>query len=655
MDPGAVVIKFNPERWSEIHAGEASDSQSRIVSFSYTKGSGPQDSERPSHVLPTPRKRHLRPLSASSFERPVHESLHNLAQYSQIMEKGAKPAAEVDTDWYDDLSNVGQRLRFLRDTFKVLQSVRKRKMMGERADFRTLYEARVSRTGSPQLLDEDLRAAPFSDDENAANWAAVPAAPVNRRGRPRKRRGRERKAPLGRAEAAVKRTRASRRVLEAPLPAPEQNPSVSPPAPVRRRRGRPRASEKNPPLPTSETQGPRLMHLPPILPSQRLSLVQGIPPYRHIMAGGVQAASGTNPPFLPSTAALVPPAPSAHTGKLNTTQPFLSSSTEPEHVATMGKPTTTPPFLPSQSAFPAPQYNASTGVPSGYLPSQLLLQGVIPFQFQNYPLAANSTLSTGMSGQTGYSLGYRPPLNFANFKEATYSAGKPANGEMSWGKKLSVGAQPGSSGITKSQFPVPLQAALLYKPNEPSSASVNKANTSADVPPMLAQTTPNTPKPMTAAIAPKSGNTNLLPPANIMHSSNSSINSAHSYPSAHPGKETSSVPPKLSFLSSTTSQGAAVRPQLSYLSTPTQQPGVLNYQGLQNLAGLHHGSTYRPPSSQAAPLMLYSSWPAAYPDSTQLTDSLGMALPSLRALENDIKLPQPSIFGETKNAEDEKH
>ncbi|GEQ67186.1 hypothetical protein JCM33374_g850 [Metschnikowia sp. JCM 33374] len=560
MDPGSVVLRYSPARWTEMGAGDHgnhahhdshTDVPSKIVSFNYTKS--PTSSQGRSAPLqhspqpPPPRKRHLVPLTSSSFERPVKESLENLSHYAHFMKMATKPVPEIEQDWYNDLTNVGQRLKFLRDTFKVVQSVRKRKMMGERADFRSLYDARLSRTGSPSLSDDEMRTNALSEDEDHASpRPAIPVAPANRRGRPPKRRGRERKAPLGRADSGPtpsvgrppKRARASRRVLEAPSSPREgrrstRTPEVSAettPGPTTRRRGRQPAVKPAlapPKSPEMEPQGPPLMHSPPILPSQRLSLVQGIPPYRHLMNGGSQltppaysvpqlpssVASSSTSAVQPSLSSVPPQVKPQLRAQLNSqgnpqgnpqasprvkpqakpqSKSSVSSSLNPSvnpsvnasvnsslnssgnasanpQTTPQAKPQTkVPAYLPSQVTFPIPQYNRGSGLSTingpnqGYLPSQSQLQGVIPFQFQNYqppPNVASSSKSTTKNvptSQTGYPLSYATPMNYANFANSTYSSGTTAsmmstpNGESSWGENTSAGTSrnPVSSGST---------------------------------------------------------------------------------------------------------------------------------------------------------------------------------------------------------------
>lgn len=297
MDPSAVVLRYSLEKWCE-HTG-----------LSLVSGLGPQKHSR---------RRHLVPLLATSFERPVAESLHNMRNYSGEI-------SGPDLGWYHDITNVAQRLKFLRDTYKVIQSVRKKKMMGERADFRSLYDTKVGRPGlAAGSDDEHSNSARADDDYTAKPPAAVPA----RRGRPRKKRGRDRKSPLGREDAGPgpgrppKRSRVSRRLQENErAPADRQAPSLTAtpePAQEQSRRlsfGRP------------EPQGPPLMHLPPILPTQKYSLVQGIPPYRHLMG---PAAVGVppdlpviteQPPALPSTNLPYPPPPTNLPPSLPSTLP----------------------------------------------------------------------------------------------------------------------------------------------------------------------------------------------------------------------------------------------------------------------------------------------------------------------------------------------
>ncbi|KAJ8140820.1 hypothetical protein OY671_005999 [Metschnikowia pulcherrima] len=427
MDPGAVVIRYDPERWAEKEEEETSPS--KMVSFNYTK---PAPAQSRVSMLQVPRKRHLIPLSSTSFERPIKESLENLSQYAEKRDSG-QPVETVEKEWYEDLTNVAQRLKFLRDTFKVIQSVRKRKMMGERADFRTLYDTKVSRTGSPLLSDDEKLG---SEDETRAQMA-IPAPPVSRRGRPRKRRGRERKAPLGRAEMALRRTRVSSRLQDAPSQPSERNSGALPPQPQppkpavpgAKRRGRPPRVRPPPPepepepkevklaphSPTTEPQGPPLMHSPPILPSQRHSLVRGIPPYRHLSPVGTTPEDVT--PQVPAFKDL---------------QPKLDIQQKPA------------PFLPSQTELSASGHNpgSHSSAPSpSFLPSQPSLQGVVPFSFKNYQ-SPSGAAKPPQASSPGYVTNFAPPINYTNFTSAPFTRTVPDPASLAAPWKVTVARPP---------------------------------------------------------------------------------------------------------------------------------------------------------------------------------------------------------------------
>lgn len=152
--------------------------------------------------------------------RLVAESLERLRNYK--LQNDSENTKKADQCWYVDLTNVAQRLRLLRDTYKVLQAVRKKRAMGERVDFRTAHELK-SKTGLPDPLDDDLRK--NNEDEKP------PPPPPARRGRPRKRggAGRGRKPgprlrtaiPATAPEPTATRGRGRRRAVDKPTEAKE--------------------------------------------------------------------------------------------------------------------------------------------------------------------------------------------------------------------------------------------------------------------------------------------------------------------------------------------------------------------------------------------------------------------------------------------------
>lgn len=161
-------------------------------------------------------------LPLSSMDVPIRQSLHELKHY-EISEEG-------DRSWYLHITNVGQRLRFLRDTYKVIQAVKKKRSMGERIEFKNI-DLNLSRSGTPQALDEDNRNRLDDDDD----FVALPQETAPKRGRPRKRGGRRGRGTMrGRREIGNRTTRSTRR-----------------------------SQRTSSPISESE-----VLHLPPILPSQ---------------------------------------------------------------------------------------------------------------------------------------------------------------------------------------------------------------------------------------------------------------------------------------------------------------------------------------------------------------------------------------------------
>lgn len=203
---GVVVLRYNVEKWHEAVASHsdsasASTSPSKVVTLSYRKDRLGTPTPR---LLPVPWLIKAREEPARVVKKPVYDanepyitrsvedSLIRLRKYGESFEKFQKNGhyspflydrSALDKNWYHDATNVAQRLRFLRDTYKVLQAVRKKRAMGERVDFKTAHEAKSrSRTGSPAPLDEDHQN--LGNEEHKVEVVAAP-----RRGRPRKRGG----------------------------------------------------------------------------------------------------------------------------------------------------------------------------------------------------------------------------------------------------------------------------------------------------------------------------------------------------------------------------------------------------------------------------------------------------------------------------------
>ncbi|SGZ54859.1 CIC11C00000001675 [Sungouiella intermedia] len=241
-DPSEVVLRYTPEKWIEA--------QERLGSAG---------------------EKHVQPLNSTSkefFVRPISESLDRLGEY------GKNPLNDVqvlEKNWYYDLTNVGQRLRLLRETFKVLQLVRKKRMMGERADFKMLNEFRLSHTGSPIVLDDDgLSKTEDEDDNNTSSVPEFPPPPPpKQRGRPRRKHTRGRKPGYRRetADPPVTRTRASRRGQDSTLLPLLREQAV---ATLLTTNGNGDGSNLVYTSPTEALSTFPILHLPPILPSQRL-------------------------------------------------------------------------------------------------------------------------------------------------------------------------------------------------------------------------------------------------------------------------------------------------------------------------------------------------------------------------------------------------
>lgn len=273
-DPSEVVLRYTPEKWIEAQERLGSASPSRFVTLSYNPRdhllSTPSPRRERASVPPVVRK-HVQPLNSTSkefFVRPISESLDRLGEY------GKNPLNDVqvlEKNWYYDLTNVGQRLRLLRETFKVLQLVRKKRMMGERADFKMLNEFRLSHTGSPIVLDDDgLSKTEDEDDNNTSSVPEFPPPPPpKQRGRPRRKHTRGRKPGYRRetADPPVTRTRASRRGQDSTLLPLLREQAV---ATLLTTNGNGDGSNLVYTSPTEALSTFPILHLPPILPSQRL-------------------------------------------------------------------------------------------------------------------------------------------------------------------------------------------------------------------------------------------------------------------------------------------------------------------------------------------------------------------------------------------------
>lgn len=214
MDFNIVTLSYDPEKWAQAQSSPSPNSPARFVTLNYKKETSSPTPVPLTTTIPM-RSRTGTDNEELSVETPIPKSLQRLLNYTNEMSQaGANPEA-IDRQWYEDLTNVGQRLRLLRDTFKVLQAVRKKRALGERVDFRAMNDVRVSSTGSPSILEDELGNGHDSDHVPA------PAPTVSRRGRPRKRGIRGRKSMLSRGDrtppvsATLVRSRTSRRLQEA--------------------------------------------------------------------------------------------------------------------------------------------------------------------------------------------------------------------------------------------------------------------------------------------------------------------------------------------------------------------------------------------------------------------------------------------------------
>lgn len=322
MDQGVVTIKYSPVKWAQAMNGENKLDPNN--SFSLSPGQRSTSPSKGSHGHIYARRKYLRPLSSLSFQKSVQESIVAMKNYAKDPELTTLSTDTLEQNWYGDLLNVGQRLKLLRDAHKVVQTVRKKKAMGLRVDFKPIFETRSLRYGSPAHLDDESSHPSHRTEDDDDQDKVKEYPPPARRGRPRKKRGRERKVPLGRPPNSS-RTRLARKQQEhSPLPQaatptrgepesehslniassalalplslvkPEANPLAFASSPIPGTNS-PQSSDQTtikiqrppglsiPPIArVPEPQGPPLMYLPPILPSQRLQLVQGIPPYRHM-------------------------------------------------------------------------------------------------------------------------------------------------------------------------------------------------------------------------------------------------------------------------------------------------------------------------------------------------------------------------------------
>lgn len=312
-----VTIKYSPVKWAQAH----NDETATLANYDNFLNKSEKRSESPTKIPASHyynRRRHLQPLSSLGFQKPTQDSINSMKNYLLDAKKNEVSFIELEKNWYGDLINVGQRLKLLRDAYKVIQAVRKKKALGIKVDFRPIYDTKASRNDSPAHLDDESRPHK-TDDEDEYKVREYP--PPTRRGRPRKKRGRERKLNVGRGDAraaAVTRTRVSRRQLDRSAlpqaPTPRRNAadrgttplslsSVGPLTSVKTEQSSlalsppqalqlilnlapslrdPQPFGPSQPILIPEPQGPPLMYLPPILPSQRHHLIHGIPPYRHM-------------------------------------------------------------------------------------------------------------------------------------------------------------------------------------------------------------------------------------------------------------------------------------------------------------------------------------------------------------------------------------
>lgn len=355
MNPGSVVLRYSPEKWHE---------RQNLLPQSLLPQKLPLNSQLPvahrRRIDPSPspsrfvtlsyqRRAARRKEKTQYIEKPIADSLRSLQRYEDLVaipdrpeklrtKKSVAEAPKFDTkvyvshvqhaekEWYHDLTNVAHRLRLLRDTFKVIQLVRKKRSMGERADFRSVHDFKTSRTGSPTILDDERS----EEDEDTVS-SAVEIPTPNRRGRPKKKQTRGRK-PGKKLETPAAPTRRSRRVgvissagdatgdsrTEQDEEGKSQEPQSSQP---------PEAQT------TEEVTAEPILHLPPILPSQRHAMPLVIHQFGHGDAappmnaqkfqGLLNLQGPATIPSIPSIVAPVQPPTTAANGQA----PALSEST----------------------------------------------------------------------------------------------------------------------------------------------------------------------------------------------------------------------------------------------------------------------------------------------------------------------------------------
>lgn len=315
MDLGIVTIKYSPLKWAQMQNGTSLKLPNDPGSKQNSRSNSPTKSAQ--NLFYT-RRKHVQALSSLSFIKPIEDSLQAMKNYQPNSENSSISFEVLEQNWYGDVTNVGQRLKLLRDTFKVIQTVRKKKAAGQKVDFKPVYDIRASQIGSPPHLDDE-GPRPKTEDEDEYRVKVYP--PPARRGRPRKRRGRERKVPVGSERSTpAPRGRPGRKPKDRsllPLVALSQRAerSTTPAQPSHLGDSSVVNFESDTPSPSPapgvvtsdasfalssqpetskvpEPQGPPLMYLPPILPSQRLQLVQGIPPYKHMRE--IETGNSTN-------------------------------------------------------------------------------------------------------------------------------------------------------------------------------------------------------------------------------------------------------------------------------------------------------------------------------------------------------------------------
>lgn len=234
MESNIVTINYSPQKWAQAQENAQSelrafggDSPTRFVTLNYKKDTSSPLPLSWSTTIPMRGKKD--PRGDEPFEEtPIKVSLQRLRQYPSAMSEPEADGQAIDRQWYGDVVNIGQRLRLLRDTYKVLQAVRKKRSLGERVDFRAMNDFKISSTGSPLVLEDEHGNGSVHTDEENHHVAPTPTSTSHsttsngaRRGRPRKRGTRGRKPNLERRErnpataAAPARSRTSRRLQEA--------------------------------------------------------------------------------------------------------------------------------------------------------------------------------------------------------------------------------------------------------------------------------------------------------------------------------------------------------------------------------------------------------------------------------------------------------